>query len=372
MAGVRAINRFGRRFWLSCLALVVLSLLLSACRAEIVGAVQIATNATLPATEKSSNLDPLLGTKGTLTRAATKISATQKIAGPSSVVPTATTEGALAVQGQSPRPSPSPVFTPVPISTLKPASPSPVLPTAEPVRLPPEDWKLWPVIPQVPPNARRLYQQGLALGNDPHAFSVLGDCQSLPEIFMGVFDTDTSLVAGLPPGLQAVVANFAGSFNRYSPTVKSGATAGAILWDAWHENKYTCQTGETPLDCELRLHKPSIVIINLGTHYETRNILYLRKILDRLTAQGVVPILATKADNRELDERLNLEMAILADEYEVPLWNFWAAVSDLPDHGLVVKKGYEIQGEIYLSEEGLARHRYTALQALAAVWMAVR
>jgi len=255
---------------------------------------------------------------------------------------------------------------------LKPASPSPVFPAAEPARLSPEDWKLWPVIPQVPSNARRLYQQGLALGNDPHAFSVLGDCQSLPDIFMGIYGTDASLAAGLPLGLQAVVANFTGSFNRDSPTVKSGATAGAILWDAWHENKYTCQTGETPLDCELRLHKPSIVIINLGTHYETRNILYLRKILDRLTAQGVVPILATKADNRELDERLNLEMALLADEYQVPLWNFWAAVTDLPDHGLFVKKGYEIQGEIYLSEEGLARHRYTALQALAVVWAAVR
>jgi hypothetical protein len=241
-----------------------------------------------------------------------------------------------------------------------------------PVRLPPEDWKLWPVLPQVPLYARTLYQQGLALGNDPRAFSILGDCQSLPDTFMGVYDTDPTLVASLPPDLQAAVANFAGSFNRQSPTVKGGTTAGAILWDAWHENKYTCQTGETPLDCELRLHKPSFVIINLGTHYETRNIIYLRKILDRLAAQGVVPILATKADNRELDERLNLETAQLAAEYNLPLWNFWAAVSDLPNNGVGVKKGEEFLGDIYLSDEGLERHRYTALQALAAVWMAVK
>jgi hypothetical protein len=51
-----------------------------------------------------------------------------------------------------------------------------------------------------------------------------------------------------------------------------------VLWKEWHENKFTCQSNETPLDCELRLHHPSIVIINLGTHYETRNITYLRKI----------------------------------------------------------------------------------------------
>ena len=266
----------------------------------------------------------------------------------------------------------SPEATPTLEPTAQPASPSPTLVPTEPVRLPPEDWKDWPVVPQVPLSARVLYQQGLALGNDPHAFSVLGDCQSLAETFMGVYDTDPALVASLPADLQAAVAQFTGSFNRESPTIKGGTTAGAVLWDAWHENKYTCQTGESPLDCELRLHRPSIVIINLGTHYETRNIIYLRKILDRLTAQGIVPILTTKADNRELDERLNQEMALLAAEYNVPLWNFWAAVSDLPNNGVGVKKGEEFLGEIYLSEEGLERHRFTALQALAAVWMAVK
>jgi hypothetical protein len=180
------------------------------------------------------------------------------------------------------------------------------------------------------------------------------------------------LGAGLSKELQAVVANFAGSFDRQSPTIKGGTTSGAILWAAWHENQFTCLESETPLDCELRLHHPSIVIINLGTHYETRNINYLRKILDQLIAQGIVPILSTKADNRELDERLNMEMAQLAIEYNIPLWNFWAATSDLPNHGVGVKDTEEHLGEIYLSEEGLERHRFTALQALAEVWQAVK
>ena len=249
-------------------------------------------------------------------------------------------------------------------------TPTPTLMEAH--RLTAEEWKTWPVIPLVSETAREIYQRGLVLGNDAHAFSILGDCQSLPETFMGVYETDTVLVAGLPENLQAVITNFTGSFSRQSPTVKGGTTAGAILWAAWHENKFTCQESETPLDCELRLHKPSIVIINLGTHYETRNMTYLRKILDQLIAKGIVPILSTKADNRELDERLNLEMAQLAIEYNIPLWNFWAATSDLPNHGVGVKKAEEFLGEIYLSDEGLERHRFTALQALAAVWQAVR
>ncbi len=264
----------------------------------------------------------------------------------------------------------SPTPTTAELAQAAAATPTPT--PADPDRLSADDWKLWPVLPQVPLSARALYQRGLALGNDPHAFSILGDCQSLPETFLGVYDTDAALIASLAPELQAVVANFAGSFNRESPTIKGGTTAGAVLWSAWHENKFTCQANETPLDCELRLHKPSIVIINLGTHYETRNITYLRKILDKLTAQGIVPILATKADNRELDERLNLEMAQLAVEYSVPLWNFYSAVSDLPNNGVGVKKGEEFLGEIYLSDKGLERHRFTALQALAAVWGAVK
>jgi hypothetical protein len=152
-----------------------------------------------------------------------------------------------------------------------------------------------------------LYQHGLELGNDPVAFSILGDCQSLAETFLGVYDTDPAQVARLSPVLQEAVKNFQGSFSRESPTVKGGTTAGAVLWDAWHENKYTCRVGESPLDCELRLHRPSIVIINLGTHYETRNITYLRKI--RPADGRHVPILTIKADNCVLDECLNQEMA---------------------------------------------------------------
>jgi len=355
LAGMRAVTWPAGRSLLPGLALAVLALWLSACRPGI--AAPLATDTLAPAV-------------ATVSSTATEVAGHPEPS--NTVVLTATPPASPTAPVQSSPAPPEATPTPTLEPATQPASPSPTQVPTEPVRLPPEDWKLWPVIPQVTSNARLLYLQGLALGNDPHAFSVLGDCQSLAETFMGVYDTDPALVASLPAGLQAAVAQFSGSFSRESPTIKGGTTAGAVLWDAWHENKYTCQVGESPLDCELRLHKPSIVIINLGTHYETRNIIYLRKILDRLTAQGIVPILTTKADNRELDERLNQEMALLAVEYDAPLWNFWAAVSDLPNNGVGVKKGEEFLGEIYLSDEGLERHRYTALQALAAVWMEVK
>jgi hypothetical protein len=91
----------------------------------------------------------------------------------------------------------------------------------------------------------------------------------------------------------------------------------------------------------------------------------LRRIIDTILAHGAVPILATKADNRELDERVNRDMAILADEYDLPLWNFWAAVQDLPNQGM------QSGSTMYLSAEAEQVHRRSALEALDAVWRAV-
>ena len=42
---------------------------------------------------------------------------------------------------------------------------------------------------------------------------------------------------------------------------------------------------------------------------------------------------------------------MLAAEYDLPLWNFWAAVSDLPDRGLYTRDDRPLQGDIYLTEE---------------------
>jgi hypothetical protein len=239
------------------------------------------------------------------------------------------------------------------------------------IPLDPANWKNWPVLPIVPEHAREIYLLGQTLGNDPHAFSVFGDCQSEPDVFMGIYETDPTALAALPQDLQQTVAWISGSFNRLSPTVRGGTTAGALLWPQWHENKFTCTIYESPLQCELRIHKPSFVIIHVGTHYETRNEQYMRSILDQLIAAGVVPILATKADDRELDDHVNTQYAQLAVEYNIPFWNFWAAVDGLPNRGLYTRPDATYQGDLYLTDQAAAFHRLSALQALDVVWRAV-
>lgn len=269
-----------------------------------------------------------------------------------------------------------------PTATQKPRTFSPITPaptrTSRPTSFPPTSeadaaaWKTLPVIPEaIDASLQRVYARGLALGNDPYAFSLFGDCQTRPGEFFGVFETDLAVIESLSPELREVVDNFGGSFNRESSTTQDGTTPGSLLWTQWHRGEYGCTFAETPVECELRIHRPSFVIIQVGTHFESRNTEYLRRVILQLLDAGVVPILATKADNREKDERINRDMAMLAAEYDLPLWNFWAAVSDLPDRGLYTRDDRPLQGPIYLTEEATIRHRMTGLAALNAVWRTV-
>ncbi|MDP1546329.1 MAG: hypothetical protein Q8L87_09925, partial [Anaerolineales bacterium] len=213
-----------------------------------------------------------------------------------------------------------PTVTPEATATARAESTPAQIPTSTTQRVTPisNEWMNLPALPAPNENIRSIYERGLELGNDPHAFSIFGDCQTQPDEFFGIYETDPALVETLPPKLQETIAHFDGSFSRESSTSQDGTTPGALLWDQWHRGAYGCTFAETPVECELRVHRPSFVIIQVGTHFESRNTEYLRKIITQLINRGVVPILATKADNRELNHRVNRDMALLASEFNLP------------------------------------------------------
>jgi hypothetical protein len=88
--------------------------------------------------------------------------------------------------------------------------------------------------------------------------------------------------------------------------------------------------------CEYRLWQPSYVIISLEVWHGPTEMYVdnLRQVLDFWISKDVVPILATKADNREDDWSINAAIADLAWEYDIPLWNFFMAAQPLPNYGL--------------------------------------
>jgi hypothetical protein len=225
--------------------------------------------------------------------------------------------------------------TPLAIPTLPPRDASAPSPTPLPP-LTAEQWREWPVIPVLPASIRALYQRGLEMGNDPTNFSIIGDCQSVPLVFMGSFDERPEFWPSYDyTNLLPTLTHFQGSFGRRSGAVANGMSAASVFSPLWADQN-TCQGGETPLECEFRLQQPSIVFVNLGTNYgePKKHADYLRDILDFVLERGAIPILSTKGDNAEGDWRINEVHAEIALEYDVPLWNYWAAIQDLPNHGI--------------------------------------
>lgn len=234
-------------------------------------------------------------------------------------------------------------------------------------------------MPDVSAHAAEIYQRGLGLGNDPHAFSKIGDCESTPAWFLGDFDRGEAFYRlGEHSGLEPVIAQFAGSFLRESLATGRGFSASSVLTTLW-ANPEHCEPGETPLECELRVHRPSIAFVMLGTNDRWHQDQFegqMREILDALMDAGVVPILATKADDLEGDGSINAAIARLAYEYDVPLWNYWLAVQPLPGHGLQedgahITWGYNHFDDPLAMRRGWPVRNLTALQALDATWRSV-
>lgn len=57
-------------------------------------------------------------------------------------------------------------------------------------------------------------------------------------------------------------------------------------------------------------------------------------MIEFATENGVIPIIGTKADRFEGSNENNDILRALADEYDVPLWDFDHLAETLPNHGL--------------------------------------
>jgi hypothetical protein len=240
-----------------------------------------------------------------------------------------------------------------------------------------EDWQLRPVVPtSISQRMKEVYAQGLAMGNDPTAFSKVGDCQNVTPYFLAPFDQPADYSLGTFSPLQSTIDHFEGSFGRVSGAVDNGYNVASVLSPRW-ASRVICERGETPLECEERLYNPSIVIVNMETWWQDRPATeyedYLNQIVEFWLAQGVVPIVGTKADNLEGDHGINAAVVRVADRYELPLWNFWLAVQQLPGHGLS-EDGFHLTfaRDFYDDPERLLYswpvRNLTALGAIDAVW----
>ncbi|MEE4195460.1 MAG: SGNH/GDSL hydrolase family protein [Anaerolineae bacterium] len=268
--------------------------------------------------------------------------------------------------------------TPQPVAEKTQAAvdtPTPLPPTATPFD--PANWRELPVVPsEVSDRVKEIYQQGQALGRSDAAFMKVGDCGSATDWYLMDFDRGSSFYdLGAYQDLQTTIDQFAGSFERRSVAAVDGFRASSILSEFWADPE-ECAAGETPLSCEIRIMNPSIALITMGTNDVTKIEAFepgLRRILDALIEAGIVPVLATKADNLEGDHSVNEIIVSVAVEYQIPVWNYWAALQDLPDGGLQEDGAHLTWGPNFFNdprvmEKGWPVRNLTALQVLDAVW----
>ena len=264
-----------------------------------------------------------------------------------------------------------------PTATLEPTAEPTLEPTPDYSPTPdtrplPSDWRSWPTIPTLNPWLAEVYQRGLEQGSDPHRFSVAGDCQNIPEAFMGLYDNKERVVFGANEQyLWDTVEYFGGSWSRDGLAVDGGFNFPTVFSPLLADAEL-CDPNEDPLSCELRTYKPAFMFISMEFVYPSRTSenyeVYLRQAVDYVLEHNVIPILLTKADNVEGNHAINLATAHVAFDYDLPLINWWRAAQPLEGHGIdwerdanAVPPGFHIT-----EEQGWSTRSYLGLKTLDA------
>ncbi len=225
---------------------------------------------------------------------------------------------------------------------------------------------------------REIYALGQELGNNPHAFSKVGDSTIENPHFMTRFDSGPYNL-GEFAALQPMIDYYRGSFSRQGVAIKRGMNSWVITDPMWADPTQ-CEANEGPLACEIRLNRPSVAFIRLGTNDVGSDGFRenMRQVIQYCLDHGVIPLIGTKADRyRDPYNQVNAILHELAAEYHVPLWDFDRASQILPDHGMTVDGTHlttfftHDYRASYALWTGYGLHNILAMMTLDQVWREV-
>ncbi len=270
---------------------------------------QAATSTPLPPTDTPTPAPP--AATATPTPAATDTpAATNTPAATATTVPIAT-------------PEPQPTASPTPPSTLN--------------GVPYSDFII--MDDETKAHVKEIYARGQELGRNPNAFSKLGDSLIANPYFLRVFDQKDPNLGTYNLGdyayLQDVINRYQGSFDRYGTGIHVGLHTWSVFDPMWASKEW-CKPNENLLDCEIRLNNPSVMLVLLGTNDDAPQATFessYDKIVAHIIDQGIVPVLFTKADRFEGDNRNNESIKKIAEKYKVPLVDFDKLADTLPNRG---------------------------------------
>lgn len=252
-----------------------------------------------------------------------------------------------------------------------------------------------PIVTGITTHARQIYLAGQAQGNLPHVVAKIGDSITFSPSYLRQLGSDYSL--GEYAYLQPVVDFFAGptgrdenSFAAASVSAVPGWTTVDVLSPGGAPNP-PCPPEEAPILCEYRTARPSVALIMLGTVDSEGKITLteyranLQRIIQITIDQGIVPVLSTippmqiepARDARA--SQINQIIIETARSYDIPLWNYYAAMTGLPNQGLSDDGGHPSEApdgkHVYFDaahlQYGYTMRNLTALQVLYELWQQV-
>jgi len=251
------------------------------------------------------------------------------------------------------------------------------------------------VVSGVTSHSRQIFLDGRARGNLPHVFTRVGDSITASPYFLTPIGAGNyslgqyGYLAGAIRFFSGPNARGANPFLAASIAARNGWSTESVLNPA-NADPNVCRPGETPLACEYRLVKPAVALIMLGTNdsggmpVETFRA-NLQVIVQTSINMGVIPVLSTippKHYNPVTDGRVmdfNQVIVATAQAYDVPLWNYWKAMSVLPGEGLAPdgvhpSPAWDGLNAVFDADHlkyGYPVRNLTALQVLYTLWQQV-
>lgn len=217
-----------------------------------------------------------------------------------------------------------------------------------------------PVLSEVSPEMASVYALGQSLGNHSNVATRVGDSIISNRYYLQLMSNPEDTPRLGPYADLQDTLNYFGPNMSESHSAIIGLSSVSVFDPMWTESD-ACESGESPMACEYRVHRPSVAFILFG-HNDVRGLTgdeyrqNLSRIVEESMAQGVIPVLMTFSSHPDASFyqqtlEFNLIIAEVADTYHVPLMNLWLASRILPEYGLEVDR-------IHLRNSGFTYMKY--------------
>ncbi len=211
------------------------------------------------------------------------------------------------------------------------------------------EWQELPIAPALGPvvtsHLEKVASRGEQLGNHPGVVAKIGDSITASPSFLqalacsppqlGQWDALRGTLGffgrtAVPRGSEEVQCPVSNSYSRLGVAAVGGWRAADALLP---RESFTECRGLPAVSCELQLIRPSVALIMFGTNdledfTATQFRLDLARVARLVSSAGTIPVISTippraRQPFSQRVARFNAEIAALAENRALPLWNYW-------------------------------------------------